>query len=174
MQQLRLYIWCLCSWNHYCHKSFQHKGKDTNIFCLYVLIPIHLPLNQHLQVTQYNCNYINKAPVGCDQWHFTDSGAGYIYSFGNDGSTRHFANQHQTTCIRQGKSCLVEFCLFKHSFSFTGGKLETVVSAIQQILSMISKSPSTLIKPALLLLAPFVVDMVPLALRSTIWELMIV
>ena len=53
-----------------------------------------------IQITQYDCNFSNLAPSGCDQWYYGSGATGYVTSFGYDGSTRHLADQKQTICIR--------------------------------------------------------------------------
>ena len=51
-----------------------------------------------LQITQYDCNYENLAPSGCNQYFF-GSTSGMVQSFNYDGGT-HLADQNQNMCIR--------------------------------------------------------------------------
>ena len=51
-----------------------------------------------LQITQYDCNYENLAPSGCNQYFFGSS-SGMVQSFNYDGGT-HLADQNQNMCIR--------------------------------------------------------------------------
>ena len=56
---------------------------------------------QSHKVTQYNCDYTNKAPPGCNQY-FTGS-SGEVMSFNyQDGNSNglHLASQDQTICVR--------------------------------------------------------------------------
>ena len=123
-------------------------------------------------MTQYDCNFLNKAPVGCDQWLYTPTGAGYIYSFGH-GSARHFGHQHQTTCIRYEWSTTVNPDVFNLSYLISDEKVATVVSATLLIQLMMLKLPWTQTRPVLWLLAQSVVDMVHLEQRLIILELTI-
>jgi len=60
-----------------------------------------------IKVTQYSCDYDNKAPSGCTQYHFGSSGTNYVRTFNwiQSGAAaptgRHLANQHQVICIRR-------------------------------------------------------------------------
>merc|ERR1711971_141712 len=55
-----------------------------------------------IKVTQYACDYENKAPSGCTQWHFGSSGTNYVQTFNYQaGAGRHLANQQQVICIRR-------------------------------------------------------------------------
>merc|ERR1711971_919022 len=55
-----------------------------------------------IKVTQYACDYENKAPSGCTQWHFGSSGTNYVYTFNYQAtSPKHLANQQQVICIRR-------------------------------------------------------------------------
>ena len=52
-----------------------------------------------IKITQYSCDYINKAPEGCLQWFF-GSTTGTIQSF-NWANKQHLADQNQNICIRR-------------------------------------------------------------------------
>ncbi len=53
------------------------------------------------QVTQYSCDYNNKAPGGCLQYYFDTSGTGTVRTFNYLGSpSYHLANQKQSICVR--------------------------------------------------------------------------
>jgi len=52
-----------------------------------------------IKITQYSCDYINKAPEGCLQWFF-GSTTGTIQSF-NWANKQHLADQNQNICVRR-------------------------------------------------------------------------
>jgi len=52
-----------------------------------------------IKITQYSCDYINKAPEGCLQWFF-GSTTGTIQSF-NWANRHHLADQNQNICVRR-------------------------------------------------------------------------
>lgn len=55
-----------------------------------------------IKVTQYSCDYENKAPSGCTQWHFGSGGTNYVETFNHQSGTgRHLANQKQVICVRR-------------------------------------------------------------------------
>ena len=51
-------------------------------------------------MTQYDCNYNNLAPSGCDQYYYGSSATGVVKTFNYD-SAPHLANQHQQICVRR-------------------------------------------------------------------------
>ena len=62
-----------------------------------------------IKITQYACDFVNLAPLGCDQY-FYGATAGYIQSF-NYQNKKHLALQSQDICIRYN---LLESKRFKH------------------------------------------------------------
>jgi len=55
-----------------------------------------------IKITQYACDFENKAPTGCTQWHYGSGGTNYVQTFNyQSGSGRHLANQQQVICIRR-------------------------------------------------------------------------
>ena len=61
-----------------------------------------------IKITQYSCDYINKAPEGCLQWFF-GSTTGTIQSF-NWANKQHLADQNQAICVRrEANQCQICF-----------------------------------------------------------------
>merc|ERR1711936_369655 len=51
---------------------------------------------------QYSCDYENRAPPGCTQWHYGSSGTNYVQTFNyQTGSAKHLAAQNQVICVRR-------------------------------------------------------------------------
>ena len=60
----------------------------------------HLKISFH-KVTQYNCDFTNKAPPGCNQYFTGSSGEVMSFNFQDDNSNGlHLASQDQTICVR--------------------------------------------------------------------------
>ena len=95
IKMLRLYL--------YIYKYWQFLKYTNALLC--DTVQIKKKINQNFskfQVTQYNCDFTNKAPQGCLQYFFGNLGSGSVRSF-NFAATipYHLANQKQSICVRQ-------------------------------------------------------------------------
>jgi len=81
-----------------------------------------------IKITQYSCDYINKAPEGCLQWFF-GSTTGTIQSF-NWANKQHLADQNQNICVRR-ESNTCQICYTQSSdddFKISGMAAMAVVA----------------------------------------------
>ncbi len=92
-------------------------GTQVNArgICSYLKLSAHLAFNLilHMQsaiarsweikVTQYTCEFENRAPTGCTQYFYNTAATGVIKTFNFDGG-QHLANQKHKFCIRRERS----------------------------------------------------------------------
>merc|ERR1712223_1786792 len=77
----------------------------------------------NIRITQYNCEYENRAPQGCTEYLFGES-TGFVYTYNWDsGNGYHLANQEQNICIRREKdNCKICYSTVKNNdFGVSGG-----------------------------------------------------
>jgi len=90
----------------------------------------------NIRITQYNCEYENRAPQGCTEYLFGES-TGFVYTYNWDsGNGYHLANQEQNICIRREKdNCKICYSTVQNEdfgVSAGGGRYNSMTNGLSQ------------------------------------------